>query len=59
MVRKWHQHGWRVKCKEVGHRDMWEHIWQLRQDAGTFWWCSASPCADLFAALATVSPRRL
>ena len=21
---KWHRHGWRVKNREVGHRDLWE-----------------------------------
>ena len=31
---KWHRHPWRVKSREVGHRDLWEAIFQLRQDAG-------------------------
>ena len=30
----WKRHGWRVKNKGLGHRDQWEAIWQLRQDAG-------------------------
>ena len=32
---KWHWHGWRVKSKEVGHRDLWETIIQLRREAGS------------------------
>ena len=31
---KWHRHSWRMKSREVGHRDLWEAIFQLRQDAG-------------------------
>ena len=31
---KWQCHSWRVKSCEVGHRDPWEAIFQLRQDAG-------------------------
>ena len=31
---RWHRHGWRVKSQEVGHRDLWEAIFCLRQAAG-------------------------
>ena len=31
---KWH-HGWRVKNREVGHRDLWERIFLLRREAGS------------------------
>ena len=31
---KWHRHSWRVKLREVGHRDLWEAIFQLRKEAG-------------------------
>ena len=31
---KGHRHGWRVKSKDVGHRDMWEAIFALRREAG-------------------------
>ena len=31
---KWRRHGWRVKSKEIGHRDLWELIWDLHQQAG-------------------------
>ena len=32
---KWHWHGWHIKSKEVGHRDMWEAIFALRREAGS------------------------
>ena len=31
---KWRRHGWRAKCKEIGHWDLWELIWDLRQQVG-------------------------
>ena len=31
MVRR---HGWRTSTREVGHRDLWEDIWWLREEAG-------------------------
>ena len=31
---KWHRHSWRVKSREVGHRDLWEAIFQLRRGLG-------------------------
>ena len=40
---KWHRHSWRVKSREVGHRDLWEAIFQLRQDAGPCLSSSGSP----------------
>ena len=27
---KWRRHGWRVRNREVGHRDPWQLIWNLR-----------------------------
>ena len=32
---KWHRQGWRVKNREVGHRDLWEQIFLLRWEAGS------------------------
>ena len=32
---KWRHRSWRVKMKEIGHRDLWEQIWDLRQQAGS------------------------
>ena len=32
---KWHRHGWRVKNREVGHKDLWEQIFLLRREAGS------------------------
>ena len=32
---KWHRYGWRVKLKDVGHRDMWGAIFALRREAGS------------------------
>ena len=32
---KWHRHGWQVKNREVGHRDLWEQIFLLRREAGS------------------------
>ena len=32
---KWHHNGWRVKNREVGHKDLWEHIFLLRREAGS------------------------
>ena len=31
---KWRRHGWRTSSGEVGHRDLWEHIFWLREGAG-------------------------
>ena len=32
---KWHRHSWRIKSKEIGHRDLWETIFSLRREAGS------------------------
>ena len=31
---KWRRHGWRSASREVGHRDLWEAILQLREQGG-------------------------
>ena len=31
---KWHRHSWRVQSREMGHWDLREAIFQLRQEAG-------------------------
>ena len=32
---KWRRHGWRTSSGEVGHRDLWEMILDLREAGGT------------------------
>ena len=32
---KWARHGWRASGREIGHRDLWQGIWDLRQTAGS------------------------
>ena len=29
----WHRHGWRVKSKEIGQRELWEAVFSLRREA--------------------------
>ena len=31
---KWRRHGWKTSSGELGHRDRWEHILWLREEAG-------------------------
>ena len=30
---KWARHGWQVRGRETGHRDLWQELWDLRQAA--------------------------
>ena len=32
---KWARHGWRVRGREIGHRDSWQDIWELPKAAGS------------------------
>ena len=41
---KWHRHGWRVKSKDIGHRDLWEAFFFT--EAGG--WVTIAVCLDPF-----------